>query len=99
WPIWATWNRARTTSPGGQTWGPCRGWGQHGSGGSRSRQQPCSLPCAHSDFIFAVIGEELGLIGALIVLLVFAVFLWRGLRAALRAPDRFGMLLGIGIVV
>jgi len=57
------------------------------------------LPFAHSDFIFAVIGEELGLIGALIVVFVFAVFLWRGMRAALRAPDRFGMLLGIGIVV
>src|SRR6266571_5015087 len=54
---------------------------------------------AHSDFIFAVIGEELSLIGALIVVFVFAVFLWRGMRAALRAPDRFGMLLGIGIVV
>src|SRR5207248_1828638 len=49
-------------------------------------------------FIFAIVSEELGLIGALIVLLMFALFLWRGLRAALRAPDRFGMLLGVGIV-
>jgi cell division protein FtsW len=56
------------------------------------------LPFAHSDFIFAVIGEELGLVGALVVLLVFGVFLWRGLRAALGAPDRFGMLLGMGLV-
>src|SRR5205807_8395818 len=39
------------------------------------------------------------LVGALIVVLVFAIFLWRGTRAALRAPDRFGMFLGIGIVV
>jgi cell division protein FtsW len=57
------------------------------------------LPFAHSDFIFAVVGEELGLLGALIVVLVFGVFLWRGMRAALRAPDRFGMLLGLGLVV
>ena len=43
--------------------------------------------------------EELGLVGALIIVFVFAIFLWRGMRAALRAPDTFGMLLGIGIVV
>lgn len=73
--------------------------GQHGLGFAQGRQKLLFLPFAHSDFIFAVIGEELGLIGALIVVLVFAVFLWRGIRAALRAPDRFGMLLGIGIVV
>jgi cell division protein FtsW len=56
------------------------------------------LPFAHSDFIFAVISEELGLIGALAVVAVFALFLWRGIRTALHAPDRFGMLLSIGIV-
>jgi cell division protein FtsW len=56
------------------------------------------LPFAHSDFIFAVIGEELGLLGALLLMLVFGLFLWRGMRAALRAPDRFGMLLGMGLV-
>ena len=73
--------------------------GAHGLGFAQGRQKLLFLPFAHSDFIFAVIGEELGLIGALIVVFVFAVFLWRGMRAALRAPDRFGMLLGIGIVV
>jgi cell division protein FtsW len=73
--------------------------GQNGLGFAQGRQKLLFLPFAHSDFIFAVIGEELGLIGALIVILVFAVFLWRGMRASLRAPDRFGMLLGIGIVV
>ena len=73
--------------------------GQNGLGFAQGRQKLLFLPFAHSDFIFAVIGEELGLIGALIVVIVFAVFLWRGMRAALRAPDRFGMLLGIGIVV
>ena len=56
------------------------------------------LPFAHSDYIFAVVGEELGLVGGLTVLLIFALFLWRGVRASLRAPDRFGMLLGLGIV-
>ena len=56
------------------------------------------LPYAHSDFIFAVVGEELGLFGALAVLTVFGILLWRGIRAALRAPDRFGMLLGIGLI-
>jgi cell division protein FtsW len=73
--------------------------GAHGLGFAQGRQKLLFLPFAHSDFIFAVIGEELGLIGALIVVFVFAVFLWRGMRAALRAPDRFGMLLGTGIVV
>jgi cell division protein FtsW len=73
--------------------------GQNGLGFAQGRQKLLFLPFAHSDFIFAVVGEELGLIGALIVIFVFAMFLWRGMRAALRAPDRFGMLLGIGIVV
>lgn len=73
--------------------------GSHGLGFAQGRQKLLFLPFAHSDFIFAVIAEELGLVGTLIVLLVFAVFLWRGMRAALRAPDRFGMLLGLGIVV
>ena len=73
--------------------------GPHGLGFAQGRQKLLFLPFAHSDFIFAVIGEELGLIGAIVIVLIFAVFLWRGMRAALRAPDRFGMLLGIGIVV
>ncbi|HEX3228716.1 MAG TPA: putative lipid II flippase FtsW [Pyrinomonadaceae bacterium] len=73
--------------------------GTHGLGFAQGRQKLLFLPFAHSDFIFAVVGEELGLVGALIIVAVFAVFLWRGMRAALRAPDTFGMLLGIGIVV
>src|SRR5207237_8420085 len=67
--------------------------GPHGLGFAQGRQKLLFLPFAHSDFIFAVIGEELGLIGALVTLVVFAVFLWRGMRAALRGRDRFGMLL------
>jgi len=73
--------------------------GMNGLGFAQGRQKMLFLPFAHSDFIFAVVGEELGLIGALTLVSVFGLFLWRGVRAALRAPDRFGMLLGLGIVV
>lgn len=55
------------------------------------------LPDAHTDFIFAVIGEELGMLGALFVVLGFVALAAVGLCVALRAPDRFGMLLAIGI--
>ena len=72
--------------------------GANGLGFAQGKQKMLFLPFAHSDFIFAVIGEELGLVGALAVVAVFALFLWRGLRTALLAPDRFGMLLSFGIV-
>src|SRR5215510_3303882 len=73
--------------------------GAHGLGFAQGRQKLMFLPFAHSDFICAVIAEELGLVGTAIVVVVFGVLLWRGMRAALHAPDRFGMLLGLGIVV
>jgi cell division protein FtsW len=73
--------------------------GTGGLGFAQGKQKMFFLPFAHSDFIFAVVGEELGLFGALSVVAVFGILLWRGLRAALRAPDRFGMLLGIGLVI
>src|SRR6266404_4515901 len=72
--------------------------GPNGLGFAQGKQKMLFLPFAHSDFIFAVIGEELGLVGALAVVAIFALFLWRGVRTALLAPDRFGMLLGLGIV-
>jgi cell division protein FtsW len=72
--------------------------GPNGLGFAQGKQKMLFLPFAHSDFIFAVIGEELGLIGTLTVLLIFALFLWRGIRTSLLAPDRFGKLLAIGIV-
>ncbi|HZN05157.1 MAG TPA: putative lipid II flippase FtsW [Pyrinomonadaceae bacterium] len=72
--------------------------GSNGLGFAQGKQKMLYLPFAHSDFIFAVIGEELGLVGALAVVAVFALFLWRGVRTALLAPDRFGMLLSLGIV-
>jgi cell division protein FtsW len=55
------------------------------------------LPEPHNDFIFAVISEELGLVGATVVLACFGVIVWRGLRTAVRAPDRFGAYLAIGL--
>ncbi len=72
--------------------------GPNGLGFAQGKQKMLFLPFAHSDFIFAVIGEELGLLGTLTVLLVFAVFLWRGIRTSLLAPDRFGKLLSLGLV-
>ncbi|HEX8136206.1 MAG TPA: putative lipid II flippase FtsW [Pyrinomonadaceae bacterium] len=72
--------------------------GTGGLGFAQGKQKLFFLPFAHSDFIFAVVGEELGLFGALVVIAVFGIFLWRGLRASLLAPDRFGMLLGLGLV-
>lgn len=56
------------------------------------------LPNAHTDFIFSVIGEELGLVGAVLVLALLGGFAWFGLRAATRAPDRFGALLAVALV-
>jgi cell division protein FtsW len=55
------------------------------------------LPEPHNDFIYAVISEELGFIGASIVLACFCVITWRGLRTSLRAPDRFGSFLALGL--
>ncbi len=72
--------------------------GVHGLGFAQGKQKLFFLPFAHSDFIFAVVGEELGLIGSLILVAAFGLFLWRGVCAARRAPDRFGMLLALGIV-
>jgi cell division protein FtsW len=72
--------------------------GVNGLGFTQGRQKMFFLPFAHSDFIFAVVGEELGLLGGLAVIALFGLLLWRGMRAAMHAPDRFGMLLGIGIV-
>ena len=68
-----------------------------GEGFAKGQQKLFYLPYPYSDFIFSVVGEELGLVGTLAVVLAFALLLWRGARAAMLAPDRFGMLLGIGI--
>jgi cell division protein FtsW len=68
-----------------------------GVGLGASRAKWGFLPNAHTDFIFAIIGEELGLIGAAVVVGLFVVFAWLGVRASMRAPDRFGVLLAAGV--
>ena len=71
--------------------------GFSGVGLMESHQKLFFLPEAHTDFIFSVICEEMGFIGAAIVLGLFALYGWRGLVAAMKAPDDFGRFLGIGI--
>lgn len=71
--------------------------GIFGRGLVAGKQKLFFLPESHNDFIYSVIGEEMGLIGCLLILLFFSILLWRGLRASLRAPDKFGLFLGIGI--
>ncbi|HZQ29035.1 MAG TPA: putative lipid II flippase FtsW [Acidimicrobiales bacterium] len=71
------------------------GWFGVGLGASRAKWG--FLPNAHTDFIFAIIGEELGLVGALLVVGLFVAFAALGVRSAVRAPDRFGTLLAAGI--
>jgi cell division protein FtsW len=73
--------------------------GLTGVGLMEGRQKLFYLPYPYSDFVFAVIGEELGLLGALAVVLAFVVVLWRGLRTAWNAPDAFGMFLAAGITL
>jgi cell division protein FtsW len=73
--------------------------GIFGRGLGEGRQKLLFLPERHSDFIYAVIGEELGLIGALIVLVLFLIILWRGVRIALVSGDAFSRLLALGITL
>ncbi|HEX8099281.1 MAG TPA: putative lipid II flippase FtsW [Actinomycetota bacterium] len=68
-----------------------------GVGLGASRQKWMYVPNAHTDFIFSILGEELGLLGELVVLALFGAFLYAGIRIALRAPDAFGRLLAAGI--
>jgi cell division protein FtsW len=71
--------------------------GFFGLGLGESRQKLFFLPEAHTDFIFAIIGEELGLVGAALTIGLYGVILWRGLRAALNASEPFGTYLGLGL--
>jgi len=72
------------------------GW--FGVGLGASRQKWMYVPNAHTDFIFSILGEELGLVGELVVLLAFGLLIYAGIRIAARAPDAFGRLLSAGIV-
>jgi cell division protein FtsW len=67
-----------------------------GMGLGASRQKFFYLPEQYTDFIFAILGEELGLLGALGVIALYVIFAFRAVRIALAAPDRFGMLLALG---
>ncbi|GMA61839.1 hypothetical protein GCM10025859_22790 [Alicyclobacillus fastidiosus] len=68
-----------------------------GLGLGNSRQKFLYLPEPQTDFIFSIIGEELGFLGGLALLMLFGVLVWRGVRTAIYAPDEFGSLLGVGI--
>jgi cell division protein FtsW len=72
--------------------------GLWGRGLGNSRQKYLWVPEPHNDFIFSIVCEELGLIGAFCVLAGFGILIWRGVSIAMRAPDRFGALLTLGIV-
>jgi len=72
--------------------------GIFGEGFAKGQQKLFYLPYPHSDFIFSVVGEELGLFGTMGLVIAFGLLLWRGARAAIKAPDRFGTLLGIGLI-
>jgi len=71
--------------------------GFSGVGLMESRQKLFFLPEAHTDFIYSIICEEIGFIGAVLVLALFAIYGWRGFVASLKAPDTFGRLLAMGI--
>jgi cell division protein FtsW len=68
-----------------------------GVGLMEGKQKLFYLPEPHTDFIFSVICEELGLVGAIVIIALFAIFLWRGVRTALRTHDMFGRFLAVGI--
>jgi len=72
--------------------------GLFGLGLGQSRQKFFYLPEPQTDFIFAILAEELGFIGGAFVLLLFALLLWRGIRTALSAPDLYGSFLAVGII-
>ena len=68
-----------------------------GVGLGDSNQKNLYLPEPHNDFIFAVVAEELGFVGAIVVILLFGLFIWRGLVISMNAPDMFGTLIAIGV--
>jgi len=71
--------------------------GVTGSGLGAGQQKLFFLPEPHTDFIFSIIGEELGLLGGFAVIILFALLAWRGFRVGMNAPDRFGALLALGV--
>jgi len=70
-----------------------------GLGLGHSRQKLFYLPAAHTDFIFSIIGEELGLLGTLGVIILFMIFIQQGVKIIKNAPDKFGYFLALGLVL
>lgn len=73
--------------------------GLFGKGLGNSRQKYLFLPEPQNDFIFAIVCEELGFIGAIAVIVLFGILIWRGLQISLKAPDKFGALLSAGLII
>lgn len=71
--------------------------GLFGRGLGRSLQKFLYLPEPHNDFIFAILAEELGYLGVLTVLILFLIFIWRGIKVSMNAPDVFGSLVAVGV--
>lgn len=71
--------------------------GLFGVGLGDSKQKYLYIPEPHNDFIFSILSEELGFIGCAVVLVLFAIFIWRGILIAMKAPDMFGSLVAVGI--
>ena len=71
--------------------------GLFGVGLGNSKQKALYMPEPHNDFIFSIIGEELGLIGCLVIIGLFLIFIWRGIKIAMTAKDTYGKLLAVGI--
>ena len=71
--------------------------GFFGVGLGESKQKYLYIPEPHNDFIFAILAEELGFLGCFFVIALFAIFIWRGILVAMKAPDMFGSLLAIGV--
>ncbi len=71
--------------------------GLFGVGLGESKQKFLYIPEPHNDFIFSILSEELGFIGCLVVIILFAIFIWRGILIAMKAPDMFGSLIAVGV--
>lgn len=71
--------------------------GLFGVGLGESKQKYLYIPEPHNDFIFSILSEELGFIGCLVVIILFAIFIWRGILIAMKAPDMFGSLIAVGV--
>ena len=71
--------------------------GLFGRGFGLSRQKHLWVPEPHNDFIFSIVCEELGLIGAMVIIILFCALVWRGFSIAMKAPDKFGSLMAVGL--